>query len=198
MLEGPDAAEAAGLLAGNRDANIGPDVSPSGDDFHLGRCAKRFTRDPEIIDAILRTSELNREKYLRPDYLPRTIEKVLYDDPDWLAEQQARRIHPVGKRGVPVRHRVKQAIIDYCQDQQPGVDGFIALPVNEIAWNQAVSFDTVTRATNDLEQAGMIVTKVERQRTKTGGWRCTRWVMRTASEHVPNAVTEGSLRPRHV
>jgi hypothetical protein len=191
MRDGPGAAEAAGLLAGDRDANIGPDISPSGDDFHLGRCANRFTRDPQVKDAILRSSGLYLNKYLRPDYLPRIIEAILCGDPGRLADQHARRIHPVGKRGVPVRPRVVQAIIDHCQDQHPGADGFIELPVNEIAQSQKVSFDTVTRAINDLEQGRKIATKLERKRTRAGGWECKRWVMLTASEpDVPNAVTE--------
>lgn len=173
LLVGPHAEEAAGLLAGDRSANTAPDKSPSGDDFRLCLLAKRHTRDAEVIEAILRSSGLYRSKYERPDYLPGTIQKALQDDRDWLADQQERRSHPVGKRGVFVRDRVMQAIITYLQEHG-GDQELVRLPVNDIAREQSVCDDTVTNAIDDLEGKGKITTDLLTMRTSKGGWKRTR------------------------
>jgi hypothetical protein len=178
MLAGPHAEEAAGLLAGDRSANTAPDKSPSGDDFHLCLLAKRHTHDAEVIEAILRSSGLYRSRYERPDYLPHSIQKALLDDPDWHAEQQERRSHPVGKRGVPVRGRVMQTIIAYLQEHG-GDQELVRLPVNDIAREQLVCDDTVTNAINDLEAMRKITTDQLRAPTKNGGWKCTRYAQLT-------------------
>jgi hypothetical protein len=176
MLSGPHAAEALGLLHGDLAANTGPDATPSGADFRLGRLAKRYTRDPVVIELILRQSGLARPKYQRPDYLQRTIRAVLADDPDWLVELKERTQHPVGRRGVPVRERVKQAILTYVAEHADDFGERVYLKVNEVARGQSVSSDTVTRAIRDLADAGQIETGYERHWTVWGTFSCARWV----------------------
>lgn len=59
------------------EGNIPAGASASEADYRLALGASYWTSDPAVIVAVLLASNLPREKWRRPDYLPRTIAKAL-------------------------------------------------------------------------------------------------------------------------
>jgi hypothetical protein len=71
------------LWAGEYSACLGPDGTPDRSKADMALCCilAKLSRDPERLEHMARCSALYRDKWDRPDYLPRTIKKALKDTP---------------------------------------------------------------------------------------------------------------------
>jgi hypothetical protein len=194
MRAGPHGAEVTGLLAGDPTANTKPDNSPSGADHRLGRLAKPYTRDPRVIEALIRSSGLNPGKYDRPDYLPRTIAAVVEDDPDWLRQQRTSVGRTVGRRGVRSIDRVMAAILRHLAAapiEDRDADGCIRFPVGQIAGEESVHPETVRRAIIRLALLGVVsAPPVKHRRLSTGAWASDRFLVMEVPLELALAAVE--------